>query len=87
MALVWIPSLLRDLADEKESIHVPGATVAEVIDALDRLHPGVRRRLCQADRLRPGLAAVVDGVVARLGLLEAVGPDSEVHFLPAIAGG
>ena len=29
----------------------------------------------------------VDNEVARLGLLQPVGPDSEVHFLPAIAGG
>jgi len=58
-----------------------------VIDELDRLHPGVRARLCDGDALRSGLAAVVDNEVARLGLLQPVGPDSEVHFLPAIAGG
>lgn len=29
----------------------------------------------------------VDGVAGEMGLLARVGPDSEVHFLPAIAGG
>jgi molybdopterin synthase sulfur carrier subunit len=87
MARVWIPSLLRDLTGGQEAITVPGASVRQVIDALDRLHPGVRDRLCEGDALRSGLAAIVDNEVARLGLLQAVGPDSEVHFLPAIAGG
>jgi len=87
MARVWIPSLLRDLTGGGETVTVPGVSVRQVIDELDRLHPGVRDRLCDGDSLRRGLAAVVDGEVARLGLLQAVGPDSEVHFLPAIAGG
>lgn len=87
MALVWIPSLLRDVADGREKVRVDGATVGEVIDALEALHPGVRQRLCLGGQLRPGLAVVVDGQVARLGLLEPVGPDGEVHFLPAIGGG
>jgi hypothetical protein len=30
---------------------------------------------------------VVDGEVARLGLLQPVRADSEVHFLPALGGG
>jgi molybdopterin synthase sulfur carrier subunit len=87
MARVWIPSLLRDLTGGQETISVPGASVRQVIDGLDRLHPGVRDRLCDGDGLRRGLAAIVDGEVARLGLLQAVSLDSEVHFLPAIAGG
>ncbi len=87
MATVWIPSLLRDLTGGRETVTVPGASVRQVIDELDRLHPGVRDRLCDGDALRPGLAVIVDSEVARLGLLQPVGPDSEVHFLPAIAGG
>ena len=87
MARVWIPSLLRDVTGGQETVTVPGASVRQVIDELDRLHPGVRDRLCDGDALRSGLAVVVDNEVARLGLLQPVGPDSEVHFLPAIAGG
>jgi molybdopterin synthase sulfur carrier subunit len=87
MARVWIPSLLRDVTGGQETVTVPGASVRQVIDELDRLHPGARERLCHGDALRSGLAVVVDNEVARLGLLQPVGPDSEVHFLPAISGG
>ncbi len=87
MARVWIPSLLRDVTGGRETVTVPGASVRQLIDELDRLHPGARARLCDGDALRAGLAVIVDNEVARLGLLQAIGPDSEVHFLPAIAGG
>jgi molybdopterin converting factor small subunit len=87
MALVWIPPLVRDLTGGKETVTVPGATIGQAIAALEQQFPGVRERLCPGGGLRSGLAVVVDGQVARFGLLEAVGPESEVHFLPAIAGG
>jgi molybdopterin synthase sulfur carrier subunit len=47
----------------------------------------MKGRLCQGKDLKPGLAAIVDGQVARWGLREKVGEESEVHFLPAIGGG
>jgi molybdopterin synthase sulfur carrier subunit len=78
---------MRDLTAGRETVTVPGARLGEVIDALDALYPGVKGRLCEGGSLRPGMAAVVDTEVARLGLRQAVGPDSEVHFLPAIGGG
>lgn len=87
MALVWIPPLLRDLTGGRETATGPGANVGQVIEALERQFPGVRDRLCPGGVLRPGLAVIVDGQVGRFGLLEAAGPDSEIHFLPAIAGG
>jgi molybdopterin synthase sulfur carrier subunit len=87
MALVWIPPQLRDLTGGEETAAAPGANVGEVIEALERQYPGVRGRLCPDGALRRGLAVIVDGQAARLGLLEATGPDSEVHFVPAIAGG
>ncbi len=87
MALVWIPPLLRDLTEGKETVTVAGANVGQVIEALEQQFPGVRDRLCPGGVLRSGLAVIVDGQVGRLGLLEAAGPDSEVHFLPAIGGG
>ena len=87
MATVWIPPQLRDLTNGQETIAVPGARVGQLIDALERLHPGIKARLCDAGGLRPGIAVVVDGEVARLGWLQPVGPASEVHFLPAVSGG
>jgi len=87
MARVWIPPLLRDLTGGREIVSVPGANVGQLIEALEQQFPGVRSRLCPDGALRPGLAVIVDGQVGRLGLLETAGPDSEVHFLPAIGGG
>jgi molybdopterin synthase sulfur carrier subunit len=87
VARVWIPSLLRDLTGGRDTVDVPGARVREVVEELDRLYPGVKDRLCDADGLRPGIAVVVDTEVARLGWLQPVGRASEVHFLPALGGG
>jgi sulfur-carrier protein len=87
MAQVWIPPLLRDLTQGRETVTVPGANVGQTIDALEQQFPGIRDRLSPNGELRPGLAVVVDGVAGRFGLLETVGPESEVHFVPAIAGG
>jgi molybdopterin converting factor small subunit len=87
MAAVWIPSQLRDLTGGQETVTVPGATLGEVFAALDAIHPGIRDWLCNENGLRPGLAVVVDSQVASRGLLEPVGPSSEVHFIPAISGG
>jgi molybdopterin synthase sulfur carrier subunit len=87
MATVWIPAQLRDLTNGQETITVAGARVGQLIEALEPLFPGIKARLCTADGLRPGIAVVVDGEVARLGLLQPVGTASEVHFLPAIGGG
>lgn len=87
MATVWIPSLLRDLTGGREIVDAPGATVRQVIAALDQAYPGIKDRLCESDSLRPGLAVAVDTQLARLGLAQPVAPGSEVHFLPAIGGG
>jgi molybdopterin synthase sulfur carrier subunit len=87
MALVWIPPLLRDLTGGRESVTASGANVADVLADLERQYPDTRERLCRGEELRPGLAVIVDGQAASLGLLETVKPDSEIHFLPAISGG
>jgi molybdopterin synthase sulfur carrier subunit len=87
MATVWIPSLLRDLTGGREVLTASGATVRQVIDALERDYPGIKTRLCEGNAIRPGLSVAVDSMVARLGLAEPVKENSEVHFLPAIGGG
>jgi molybdopterin synthase sulfur carrier subunit len=87
MAQVWIPSLLRDLTGGQETVAVDAATVGQAVDELDRLFPGFRARVCDGDGLRSGVAVVVDAEVVRRGLAQLLRPDSEVHFLPAVAGG
>jgi molybdopterin converting factor small subunit len=87
MATVWIPPQLRDLTGGQETVQVAGANVRQVIDALDGQFPGVSSRLCDDQGLHSGIAVAVDTQIARLGLLQPVSESSEVHFLPAIAGG
>lgn len=87
MPTVWIPALLRDLTGGHQTVTVAGATVRDLVAALERAYPGFEQRVCDRHGLRPGLAVVVDTEVARLGLLQPVGEHSEVHFQPAIGGG
>lgn len=87
MATVWIPSLMRDLTDGKQVIHVSGGTVGQIVEALDRAHPGIRERLCDGDQTDPAIAVRIDGRLALLGLLEPVGEQSDVLFLPTMGGG
>ncbi len=89
MPTVYIPTALQSLTAGKEVVRVPGATVRQVINSLEREFPGVKERLYdpEEDSLLPGLAVTIDGEVGQLGLLEQLMETSELHFLPAIAGG
>lgn len=87
MALVHIPALLLSLTGGEAEPAVEGATVEELIDQLDARYPGIKKRLVEGGRLRSGLSVFVDGSIRREGLQCAVTPQSEVHFIPAIAGG
>ena len=87
MPTVAIPSLLRNLTNGKESITVPGATIREVIDNLEDRYPGLKARLCEDGRIKPGLAVYINGLLTRGSILESVDEDAEIHFLPAIGGG
>ena len=85
--MVFIPSLLREVTGGQDRLEVPGATVRQIVNNLESAYPGVRARLCDGDRLSPNVQVAVDGRVSRLGMLEKVGADSEVHFIPALSGG
>ena len=87
MVKVFIPPLLRDATGGLEEAEVDGASVRQIITALEARFPGVRERLCEGENLRPGLAVAINGTVSSLGLLQKVAEGSEVHFLPAIGGG
>lgn len=87
MATVWIPPLLQDLTAGQTKLYVGGETVREIIERLEGQFPGITERLCQDDRLKPGIAVVVDSEVSTRGLRQRLTETSEVHFLPAISGG
>jgi molybdopterin synthase sulfur carrier subunit len=87
VATVWIPSLLRGLAGGQASVEVSGSTLGEVIAALEGEFPGIRERLCVDQEIHPAISAHIDGRIAALGLREPVQKESEILFLPAVAGG
>jgi molybdopterin converting factor small subunit len=87
MVTVFIPPLLRRLTGGLSSVQVKGRTVREVVQNLELLHPGVAARLCEGDKLKPGLTVSVNGTVSSIGLLQSIPDAAEVHFIPAIGGG
>ena len=89
MADVWIPSRMQTLTGGKQQIQVAGATMRQVMNNLEKEYPGIKELLLDEDgeSIMPGIAVIIDGETANLGLLERVREDSEIHFLPAIGGG
>lgn len=87
MPTVIIPTPLRKLTGDVESLEVDAANVEQAIDALEDRFPGIRSRLRVDDDIRPGLAVAIDGAMSSRGLAQKLKPESEVHFLPAIGGG
>jgi molybdopterin converting factor small subunit len=87
VATVVLPrSLVALFPGSIRRVEVRGATVLDVVDALDERIPGVRDRLLDAGPvIRPHLNVFVDG--ARAGLDAPVGPASVVHVIPAVSGG
>ena len=87
MPVVGIPALMRNLTDGEDSVTVSGDTIREVIENLDKRYPGTKDKLCDGDRIRPGIAIYVNGILIRANLREPIDADAELHFLPAISGG
>ena len=87
MATVFIPSLMQKLSDGNNSVQVEGATVRQIVNNLDEIYPGFKDRLVEDDRIKGNISVAVDGEITPLGMLEKVGENSEIHFLPAIGGG
>jgi molybdopterin synthase sulfur carrier subunit len=87
VATVSLPLLLREVTGGVRRVEVDGATLAEIIAAMDRLHPGIEARVRDGQRLSPTVAFTVDGKIASRGLATPVRPDSEICLLPSFGGG
>jgi molybdopterin converting factor small subunit len=72
----------RRFAGGEVEIRVSGNNVRRLIAALDERYPGIAEVL-ESD----AMAIAIDGIVYQDAMLEDVGADSEVYFLPAIRGG
>jgi molybdopterin converting factor small subunit len=87
MAEVHLPrSLVALFPGTPRRLEVAGATVAEVIAALDAQVPGMRNRLLDAGpTIRTHLNVFVAG--QRATLATAVPAGAVVHVIPAVSGG
>jgi sulfur-carrier protein len=89
-ATVLLPGVLRARAGGAGSVRVAGATVAELIAALEKQHPGLGFNLCyETGELRPFVNVFVNGENIRYlqGLATPVPAGARVHILPSVAGG
>lgn len=87
---IRVPTQLRPLAGGSSSVGVEGATVSEVLAALDAAHPGFRDRLYDDNgRLRRFVNVFVnDEDIRFLGGTDApVAQGTTVSIVPAVAGG
>ena len=87
MAKIFIPTMLQSLTAGGKQVDLDARNVRQIIERLEELYPGMKDRLVEDGEIRPNLAISIDGDVAIMGMLEKVGENSEVHFVPAIGGG
>ena len=90
MPSVLIPTPLRKLTAELESVSAVGSNIGELIDNFDKAYPGLKDRLCdEAGNVRRFVNIYVNGEDIRF--LEekstAVKDSDEISIVPAIAGG
>ena len=87
MAKIFIPTMLQSLTAGVKQVDLDARNVRQIIERLEELYPGMKDRLVEDGEIRPNLAIAIDGDVAIMGMLEKVGENSEVPFVPAIGGG
>jgi sulfur-carrier protein len=86
VAVILPRPLLALFPGAQAEVTVFASTVGGVIDALDRLWPGMRGRLCdETPRIRQHLSIFCNGERATLGTILSGG--AEVHVLTAMSGG
>jgi molybdopterin converting factor small subunit len=84
---VRIPTPLRSYTQQHTVVEAVGATVAEVLDDLDRQFPGIRFRLVdEQGRLRRHMKVWVGADEVR-DLATPVRPTDEVTIMQALSGG
>ncbi len=87
---VLIPTPLRNLTGEKDTIVADGKTVAALFDAIEKQHPGLKERLCdERGEIRRFVNVYVNQEDIRFkdGKNTALSDGDELSIVPAIAGG
>ncbi len=87
---VRIPEALRKLTNGSDLIAIEAGTVKDMIEALEKAHPGIKERICdEKGNVRRFVNVFVNEEDIRFqeNLETKLAPGSEVSILPAIAGG
>ena len=90
MPKIRVPTQLRTLTGGASEVEAEGATVGEILKALDAAHPGFAERLFdETGKLRRFVNVFVADEDVRFlqGLDSPVGEDQTVSIVPAVAGG
>jgi molybdopterin converting factor small subunit len=87
--IVRIPAALRTLTGGADEVSAAGTTVGEVIDDLDKRHPGMKDRLLDDKGVRRFINIYVGEEDVRFtgGLGTALKAGDQISIIPAIAGG
>jgi predicted phage tail protein len=84
---VLIPTPLRSYTREADRVEVEGATVDDVLKALDVRYPGFRFRIInEQDRIREHIKIFVDEELMR-DVRAVVPVNSRLHIICALSGG
>ncbi len=87
---VRIPTPLQKMTNHQAEVQTQGATVAEMIDGLEKSFPGIKGRICdEAGKLRRFVNIYVNDEDIRFLEKEntRLKDGDEVSIIPAIAGG
>lgn len=87
---VRIPTILRAYTNGESQVSADGATLGEVIEALDAAHPGLKGRvLDDKGEIRRFVNVYLndDDVRFAQGLATATPDGASISIIPAVAGG
>lgn len=87
---VLIPTPLQKLTNNQATLECEGATISELLEALEHRCPGLKERLCDENgELRRFVNFYVNSEDIRFldGANTALNDGDEVSIVPAIAGG
>jgi molybdopterin converting factor small subunit len=89
MATVRIPTPLRNHTGGKDVVNAAGGTIGEILDDLEKHHPGIREKLVDDKGVRRFVNIFVGDEDIRFmdGINTKVTDKDEISIIPAIAGG
>jgi molybdopterin converting factor small subunit len=86
MPIVRLRAPLSELAGGQREVRLEGATVAEVLRALEQTHPDIEGWILdERGKIREHINVFVNRDYGREET--TVGPEDRLHVLPAISGG